>query len=347
MKRGHWRLLEYIRGKRRKFGFSSLACLNFHSPPFDEFLERVGAFYLAPQTLAWPDYLHNTKRQRMDPRFSRPWVNAALIFALPARRIPEKTPFIPLTDDHEKSGLIAGYGGRIDYHLRGRQLLEEVIEAVRGHLRSDARFEVCVDTKPLAERALAAAAGLGQVGRNSCLLCANEGSGCFILSLLTDLDLPNYESEKVPDYCQSCDHCVKRCPNNVIGDSPTAFNCVACRSHLTMNKRGELSQSEREQLGDWIFGCDLCSGVCPESKLPPTLRVDLEWLLCAPSSNVKRAIAQTPLDFAGVQLLRRNALYVLAQRRTSSAMSAIKTFASGTRSDFLRKIAKKLLEEQR
>ena len=103
-----------------------------------------------------------------------------------------------------------------------------------------------------------------------------------------------------------------------------------------MEKRGVLTPKEGALLGDWIFGCDECLAICPGTTLPSPFELDLRWLLEASSAETRRAISNTALEYAGVTLLRRNAIIVLANRRHPETEALISRFSRTTGSDLLR-----------
>src|SRR5262249_16604063 len=137
---------------------------------------------------------------------------------------------------------------------------------------------------PLAERSFAAAAGLGWIGKNGCLIDPENGSYLLLAEILTDLDLP--PDEPAAERCGACVRCLEACPTQaVLG--PGLLDSARCLAHWTIEQRGPIPGEIQARLGPWVFGCDICQEVCPwnspfealgpreGAEAPPTRR---EWL---------------------------------------------------------------------
>jgi epoxyqueuosine reductase len=212
----------------------------------------------------------------------------------------------------EPAGQIARYALGSDYHvsLRGR------LEAFAADLRASglqAGDVAYVDDRPLAERALAARAGLGWIGKNSNLLThAGAGSWVFLGAILSSAEIP--ADQPVRSSCGSCTRCIAGCPTDAIV-APQTIDARRCISYLTIEHRGALSEWEASAIGDWIFGCDVCQEVCPVNAeaddegpmLVPLLPL-IEWLLPLGARAFDRAVGQTALTRAGRHRLLRNAI---------------------------------------
>ncbi|NOY75168.1 MAG: epoxyqueuosine reductase [Kiritimatiellaeota bacterium] len=256
-------------------------------------------------------------------------------------------------------GRIAAYAARIDYHVFAKSILAELAEDLKSALGRDFRAVPAVDTQPLPERSLAVLAGLGTIGRNQALLVPGYGSGCFLCELVTDVivetggaQIPNDDGEAVrgmekggeTDWCQGCGACVSNCPTGALScDSRGGFAMERCRSHLTIERREPLSDSESELLGDWIFGCGECLNVCRDTRLPPPAGIDLRWLLEVSAGEVSRSIKGTAMEYAGVTQLRRNALIVLGNDSSKDALELVARFSRRTSSELLRETAARVL----
>ena len=199
-----------------------------------------------------------------------------------------------------------------------------------------AESRICIDTHPLAEKFIAEYAGLGIRGKNSCILCKDIFSGCYLVFILVDQELPEIRPALFEFDCNTCCSCESACPNAVLNDN--RFNLKNCISYLTMEKKGALTPEEITMLKNSIFGCSCCTASCPGDNMPEDIQLDLEWLLMAPSSEVRKTIHNTALEYAGISLLRRNAVYLLANRNTSETKKLLQRFQKETGSDFLKKI---------
>src|SRR5271156_2427534 len=148
-----------------------------------------------------------------------------------------------------------------DYHKVLLKRLEALDASVR---KSIGPFEsrCYVDTGPIVERVYARYAGLGWIGKNTCLLNQRLGSWLFLGVILTSLDLPAAElTALAPDRCGSCTRCIDACPTRAL--TPYQMEATRCISYLTIEKRGHIPEDLRPGIGRQVFGCDICQDVCP------------------------------------------------------------------------------------
>lgn len=158
---------------------------------------------------------------------------------------------------------ISRYAWGDDYHL----LMRERMNLLAARLLEFEEFgwRACVDTAPLLERSFGREAGLGWIGRNTCLINERIGSWFFIGELLTTLDLEPTENP-APDRCGTCSRCIDACPTQAIVPSPDGrfeIDARLCISYFTIELRGAIPAPEREKMGANVFGCDICQDVCP------------------------------------------------------------------------------------
>lgn len=286
-----------------------------------------------------PDYLLKSWDLRRRPLSAFPFTKSLIAAAFPFHKLPESTP-LPVSSEPLFNGNIAGYAGKIDYHIIGREKVLSLAGLLEKNINEPFKFEVCLDTAPLAERNLAELSKVGKRGYNDCILCKNEVSGCYLAFLILDLELPPITPVEITPLCPECGLCVQTCPNSVLGGDH--FKLEKCISFLTMEKRGELCPEEAALLGNNIFGCSQCTAICPGTIMPDDIQVDLEWLLMSPASEVRKAIKNSSIAYAGLTLLRRNALYVLNSRNNMKCADLIKRFRQHTGSESLRNIATKI-----
>ncbi len=170
----------------------------------------------------------------------------------------------------------AGQKRPSDYH----KVLLKRLHALEAKLRSehgDFTARAYVDTGPLVERSLAAAAGIGWVGKNTCVIHPRLGSFGFLAVLVTDLAVEESNGHlTVPDRCGHCRRCLDACPTAALTE-PYQMDAARCIAYLTIEHRGPISAELMEGMGRQIFGCDICQDVCPwNRKAPVAVDGDLE-----------------------------------------------------------------------
>ena len=190
-------------------------------------------------------------------------------------------------------GRIARYALGADYPAALRSRLEALAADLCEHGLPAGELAY-VDDRPLAERALAARAGLGWIGKNSNLLThARAGSWVFLGAILSSAELP--ADGPVRTNCGSCTRCLAGCPTGAIV-APHTIDARRCISYLTIEHPGEFGPWEAEAIGDWIFGCDVCREVCPVNAdaddSGPLLVLLLPLIDCCCRSAVAPSIAR-------------------------------------------------------
>jgi epoxyqueuosine reductase len=274
-------------------------------------------------------------KRATDPRAHDPAARSVIVVAAPyagadrAAWDPEPhalrralAPVLAASSDGP-TGRIARYAVGTDYHhaLRGR------LEALAGELRASglpAGEVAYVDDRPLAERALAARAGLGWIGKNTNLLThARAGSWVFIGAILSSAALP--VDPPVRSSCGSCTRCLSGCPTGALV-GPRTMDARRCISYLTIEHPGVLDAWEASAIGDWIFGCDVCQEVCPvnadaddDGPLQVPLLPLIEWLLPMGGRQFDRAVGDSAIRRAGRHRLLRNAIAALGNTGPLSA----------------------------
>ena len=167
-------------------------------------------------------------------------------------------------------GWISRYAWGEDYHGLMRDRLEKVLDVLRAEASEPFEARACVDTAPLLERSYARLAGLGWIGKNTCLINQERGSWFFLGELLLSLDLE--ADAPPPDRCGTCTRCIDACPTAAIvpdGEGGFTIDARHCISYWTIEKRGPFDDAERAGIGAHIFGCDICQDVCPWNRGAP------------------------------------------------------------------------------
>lgn len=202
-------------------------------------------------------YLSSQVAKRSDLHAAFPWARSVLCVGL-----QYDTPHPYSTAAPADRGWISRYAWGDDYHDVMKAMLDRVVEGLRAEAGS---FEAraYVDTGPIAEKAWAAATGLGAWGKNGCLLHPEHGSWFFLGEIVTDLDLPGDAPR--PDLCGSCTACLEACPTGALV-APYVLDATRCISYLTIEVKGAMPGGRREGVGRHVFGCDICQDVCPWNR---------------------------------------------------------------------------------
>lgn len=203
------------------------------------------------------EWMAETQARRADPRVLWSDVRSIVLFAMSYG--PEHDPRAVL--EKPDRAAISVYAQNRDYHdiIKGR--LKEV--ATRFAARGGADVKVFVDTAPVMEKPLAAAAGLGWQGKHTNLVSRTHGSWLFLGSLFTTADL--YKDEPERDHCGSCRACLDACPTDAF-PAPYKIDARRCISYLTIEHKGTIDAAIREKIGNRIYGCDDCLAACPWNK---------------------------------------------------------------------------------
>ena len=166
-------------------------------------------------------------------------------------------------------GQISRYAWGDDYHDLIRQRLSELVDFIKQTAETELKTRVCVDTAPIIEREYAQKAGIGWIGKNTNLIHWRSGSWYFLAEVLVSIAL---ESDTLPlrGSCGTCTRCIEACPTDAIIE-PNLLDSRLCISYLTIELKESIPKALRPEMGNLIFGCDICQEVCPwNSKAVPT-----------------------------------------------------------------------------
>ena len=160
-------------------------------------------------------------------------------------------------------GWVSRYAWGEDYHAVMRKGLEDLVAKLdAGH-----EWKICVDTAPLLERSYAREAGLGWIGKNTCLINQGMGSWFFLGEILTSLEIE--PDSPPPDRCGTCTRCIDACPTQAIPTSGYEIDARRCIPYFTIELRGSVPEEMRAGIGQHVFGCDICQDVCPWNRRAP------------------------------------------------------------------------------
>lgn len=198
-------------------------------------------------------YMHDPRRA--DPRLI--WEQCKSILMLGARY---PNPIIE-TGNSSNVGAIAAYARVDDYHLVLPEKMKTLAEIAQDLAGTKFPYRIYTDTGPLLERDLGQRAGLGWIGKNTCLINENIGSFFFLAEILLGIELEP-DTPFTMDRCGTCNRCIQACPTSSILPNRT-IDSRRCISYLTIENKEEIPTDLRSKVGDWIFGCDICQDVCP------------------------------------------------------------------------------------
>jgi epoxyqueuosine reductase len=239
-----------VKALARETGFDLVGIAAADPPPnlafFSDWVARGYAGEMA--------YLTSQVARRSDLRTAFPWARSLLCVG-----VQYDTPHPYSTEAAPDRGWIARYAWGDDYHDVVGVLLDRLVHDLENELGSF-RSRRYVDTGPIAEKAWAAAAGLGSYGKNTCLLNPEHGSWFFLGELVTDLELA-CDAPRA-DLCGSCTACLEACPTQAFPE-PYVLDATRCISYLTIELRGSIPEGLRAPMGRHAFGCDVCQDVCP------------------------------------------------------------------------------------
>ena len=325
-------LAERIKALALGLGFDLVGVARAEPTRETEFLRE----WLARGFAGEMDYIGRRVEERVDPRRLLPGARSLVMVGL----VYDPGPREPAAPG---AGRVARYAGGEDYH----DVLGERLRALGAALEPLAGAPVAqrayVDTGPVQERVFAARAGLGWIGKNTCLIHPTLGSYLFLGALLTDLALAPDVGE--PDHCGSCRACLDACPTGALVDA-YALDATRCISYLTIEARGAAPEPLRDASGDWVYGCDVCQEVCPwntrerrsvpedrfglRARLAPRpewVAPALSWLLDLREDAWRASTRRTALRRAKYRGLMRNALIAAGNSGDASLAAHVRRHA--------------------
>lgn len=303
-------LTEAVKARALELGFDLVAVGPADPPEHGEAFEA----WLDSGYAGSMGYLARGREKRLDP--GKPLPGARSVIAVALNYYQGAVP-------HEESWApVARYAWGRDYHDVMTPRLESLLAFLKEAAGPDVRGRVYVDTGPVLERDLAARAGLGWIGKNSMLLHPELGSWFFIGVILTTAELDG--GRPLPDRCGSCRACLDVCPTSAFV-APYVLDATRCISYLTIEHKGPIRDGLKPQMGEWVFGCDLCQSVCPWNRKAPLTREPemnppgpfppIESLPRMTEAEFRERFRGSPLKRPKWRGIVRNAEVALANRR--------------------------------
>jgi epoxyqueuosine reductase len=241
-----------------------------------------------------------------------PWARSVIVCAI---NYNVNQPYSTEVKDSSR-GWISRYAwSREDYHEAVLRRLQ-IVEASLREAAEDVQTRSYVDTGPIVERVFAKYAGVGWIGKNTCVINQQKGSWLFLGVILASVEL----EPDVPaaDRCGSCTRCIEACPTDALL-SPYVLDSKRCISYLTIEKRGSIPEELRVGMGQQVFGCDICQDVCPWNRKAPHsaapefaprdgfVNPALDWLAEMSVEEFRANFRGSPIRRAKHAGMRRNA----------------------------------------
>lgn len=316
-------LTRLVKDKALELGFSLAGVTAPDPPPHLAFYRQwLNAGYHGD--MGWMASDRSIAR-RADPDLVLPGCESILCLGFP----------YPFPEQREGRGNISCYAWNQDYHHVLGEKLAQIAAYLEKLLGRPVPHRWYTDTGPILERELASRAGLGWIGKNTTLINPRQGSFLFLAEIFFGVELeadPPFSGE----HCGTCTRCLEACPTRCLVE-PYTLDARRCLSYLTIEHRDSLPEDLRPQLGEWIFGCDICQQVCPwNQRFGAHARVEESF---QPREDIQHPdlteeLALTPEDFnskfKGSPLKRtkrrgylRNTAVALGNLADESAVSAL------------------------
>ena len=266
-----------------------------------------------------------------------PWARSVVVCAI---NYNTGHPYSTEVKDEDR-GWISRYAwSREDYHeavLRRLKRVESALIATAGERTEPIETRSYVDTGPVVERVFAKYAGVGWIGKNTCIINQQKGSWLFLGVILTSLELqPDLPA---PDRCGTCARCIDACPTDAIL-APYTLDSNRCISYLTIEKRGVIPEELRTGMGRHVFGCDICQDVCPWNRKAPASEAEefeprsslvnpaLTWLAEISTEGFRGAFSGSPIRRTKRSGLRRNATIAMGNSGNCDFLPILEKLAS-------------------
>ncbi|MGB7157737.1 MAG: tRNA epoxyqueuosine(34) reductase QueG [Tepidisphaeraceae bacterium] len=246
-----------VKRRAKELGFDLVGITDARPSAYRDYLRN----WLDDGQAGTMDYLAERFDERTDPAVVLPGARSVICVAL--------NYHVPLDDvpaeERANHGRVARYALGKDYHDPLKHRLYALADWLRD-IVPGARTKTGVDTAPLMEKELAARAGIGWQGKNTCVINPQIGSWLLLGEIITTVDLPL--DEPVIDRCGTCTRCIDACPTGAI-TGPYQLDARRCISYLTIEHKGPIAAELAAKMGDWIYGCDVCQDVCPFNAKAP------------------------------------------------------------------------------
>lgn len=304
------KLENQIKEKARQIGFDLVGITKAEPLKADEvqFFKQ----WLDKGLYAQMEFLHLNPEKRFNPSSLLEGAKSVIVAALNYKPPVIEQGILP----QNPVGRIASYAQYEDYHTFIKNSLQKLVDFLKITAGENHKFKICVDSAPLAEKALAVRAGIGFIGKNHLLINPHFGPQLLLGEIITTIAL---EGDKPiePD-CKDCDKCIRSCPTGAL--NPDGFlDANKCISYLTIEHKSEIPAGLAAKIGDRLFGCDDCILACPYQKIAPACanknfrffsdraKLDLCEILKLDEKGFDGKFVASPIKRISLERLKRNA----------------------------------------
>jgi len=304
-----------IKRRARELGFDLVGITDARPSAYRDYMRN----WLDDGRAGTMDYLANRFDERTDPGVvlsgARSVICVAINYHVPLESVQG--------EERAQHGRIARYALGGDYHDPLKHRLYDLADWLRDTVPGS-KTKTGVDTAPLMEKELAARAGIGWQGKNTCVISPEIGSWLLLGEIITTVDLPH--DEPVVDRCGTCTRCIDACPTAAI-TAPYQLDASKCISYLTIEHRGDIKADFQAKMEDWLYGCDVCQDVCPwnakapaatDALLQPRFKtgtLDLREVLSWGADEYRATLRRSAIKRVKLPVLQRNATIALRNNR--------------------------------
>lgn len=252
---------QQIKAKAKELGIVHLGITSIEKPKhFDNYVQWTEKGY-AGEMWYLTEPTRKEKRGKIDEVF--PGAKSVLLAAF---------SYKPESDEHKTDAKFARYGWGQDYHKFVKKKLQQLMDWVEQNTDSKIQYRIYVDTGPILEKSLAERAGVGWIGKNTCLINQKFGSYLFLGEVLLDQNL--ISDQPATAHCGSCTKCLDACPTDAF-IAPFQMDATKCISYHTIESKNlEMPHEIAENLNGYVAGCDICQEVCPWNTKAPATRLE-------------------------------------------------------------------------
>ena len=304
-------LTEDIKTKALELGFDLVGITD--AAPIDTADVESLTHWLEADCAGRMSYMHRNLQKRINPAQLLKGAQSVICLGLNYNppKVQQKS-----ARTNTPHGKVAAYARYEDYHhfIKKRQC--KLIDFISSLVGTGFKFKVCVDSAPLAERALAGRAGVGFIGKNRMLINPELGPYILLGEIITSLKLKT--DEPIKNACSDCNKCINACPTKALS-AEGCLDARKCISYLTIEYKGQIPLDLARRMGNWLFGCDECILACPYHDDAPLCRskqfrfyndravLDLHRILQMTQKDFESVFADSPLKRLGLSALKRNA----------------------------------------